>query len=44
LPISNLFQEKINKTENRAVLHVALRSQKDEVFMLEGKNVSEDVH
>jgi glucose-6-phosphate isomerase len=36
--------EKINVTENRAVLHVALRAPKDEVIMLDGKNVVPEVH
>jgi glucose-6-phosphate isomerase len=36
--------EKINITENRAVLHVALRAPKDETIMLDGKNVVPDVH
>ncbi|HEX4706153.1 MAG TPA: glucose-6-phosphate isomerase [Candidatus Udaeobacter sp.] len=36
--------EKINITENRAVLHVALRAPKDEVIMLDGKNVVPEVH
>ena len=31
--------EKINVTEKRAVLHVALRATKDESIMVEGKNV-----
>ena len=36
--------EKINITENRAVLHVALRAPKKETIMLDGKNVVPDVH
>jgi len=36
--------EKINLTENRAVLHVALRAPKGERILLEGKNVVPDVH
>ncbi|PKP29103.1 MAG: glucose-6-phosphate isomerase [Bacteroidetes bacterium HGW-Bacteroidetes-18] len=35
--------EKINKTENRAVLHTALRNQSNEAVMLEGKNIMVDV-
>jgi glucose-6-phosphate isomerase len=36
--------EKINITENRAVLHVALRAPKDESILVDGKNVVPDVH
>ena len=36
--------EKINVTENRAVLHVALRAPRDEVIYVDGKNVVPDVH
>jgi glucose-6-phosphate isomerase len=36
--------EKINITENRAVLHVALRAPKDATFMVDGKNVVPEVH
>ncbi|MHB1927081.1 MAG: glucose-6-phosphate isomerase [Leptospirillum sp.] len=36
--------EKINVTENRAVLHVALRAPKDEVIRVDGKNVVPEVH
>ena len=36
--------EKINVTEKRAVLHVALRAPKEERILLEGKNVVPDVH
>ena len=36
--------EKINVTENRAVLHVALRAPKDEKIMVDGKNVVPEVH
>ncbi|WP_336800098.1 glucose-6-phosphate isomerase [Kaistia sp. MMO-174] len=35
--------EKINVTENRAVLHVALRARPDESYVVDGKNVVEDV-
>jgi glucose-6-phosphate isomerase len=35
--------EKINITENRAVLHVALRAPKDEVILVDGKNVVPEV-
>jgi glucose-6-phosphate isomerase len=36
--------EKINITENRAVLHVALRAPKDASILVDGKNVVPDVH
>lgn len=36
--------EKINETEGRAVLHVALRAPKEEVINVDGKNVVPDVH
>lgn len=36
--------EKINVTENRAVLHVALRAPRDAVIMVDGKNVVPAVH
>jgi glucose-6-phosphate isomerase len=36
--------EKINITENRAVLHVALRAPKDAVINVDGKNVVPEVH
>jgi glucose-6-phosphate isomerase len=36
--------EKINITENRAVLHVALRAPKDESILVDGKNVVPEVH
>ena len=36
--------EKINITENRAVLHVALRAPKDESIFVDGKNVVTEVH
>jgi glucose-6-phosphate isomerase len=36
--------EKINLTENRAVLHVALRAPKDASILVDGKNVVPDVH
>ncbi|BCP53103.1 glucose-6-phosphate isomerase [Kaistia sp. 32K] len=36
--------EKINVTENRAVLHVALRAQAGETYLVDGVNVVEDVH
>jgi len=35
---------KINVTENRAVLHVALRSPKGETILVDGKNVVPEVH
>ena len=36
--------DKINVTENRAVLHAALRAPRDAIFELDGKNVVPDVH
>ena len=36
--------EKINTTENRAVLHVALRAPRDAVINVDGKNVVPEVH
>ena len=43
--ISAMFSgEKINITENRAVLHVALRAPADEVINVDGKNVVPEVH
>lgn len=36
--------ERINTTENRAVLHVALRAPRDEVIEVEGENVVPGVH
>ena len=36
--------DKINITENRAVLHVALRAPKTETIMVDGKNVVPEVH
>ena len=36
--------EKINITEKRAVLHVALRAPKSETIMVDGKNVVPEVH
>jgi len=36
--------DKINITENRAVLHVALRAPKDEIILVDGKNVVPEVH
>jgi glucose-6-phosphate isomerase len=36
--------EKINITENRAVLHVALRAPKNATFLVDGKNVVPEVH
>ena len=35
--------ERINSTEDRAILHTALRSRSDKLVMLDGKNVKEDV-
>jgi glucose-6-phosphate isomerase len=36
--------ERINITENRAVLHVALRAPKDESIVVDGQNVVPQVH
>jgi glucose-6-phosphate isomerase len=36
--------DKINITENRAVLHVALRATKDQTILVDGKNVVPEVH
>src|SRR5262249_42462268 len=36
--------EKINVTENRAVLHVALRSPRGATIVVDGKNVVPEVH
>ncbi len=36
--------EKINITENRAVLHVALRAPTDQTILVDGKNVVPEVH
>jgi glucose-6-phosphate isomerase len=36
--------DKINVTENRAVLHVALRAPKDATILVDGKNVVPEVH
>jgi glucose-6-phosphate isomerase len=36
--------EKINITEDRAVLHVALRAPRDESILVDGKNVVPEVH
>src|SRR5579863_4910014 len=36
--------DKINVTENRAVLHVALRAPKDETIIVDGENVVPQVH
>ena len=36
--------DKINLTENRAVLHVALRAPKDASIVVDGKNVVPEVH
>jgi glucose-6-phosphate isomerase len=43
--IDAMFQgEKINVTEHRAVLHVALRASKGEQILVDGKNVVPEVH
>jgi glucose-6-phosphate isomerase len=36
--------ERINVTENRAVLHVALRAPREASFLVDGRNVVPDVH
>lgn len=36
--------ERINTTENRAVLHVALRAPRDAVILVDGVNVAPEVH
>ncbi len=36
--------EKINITENRSVLHVALRSDRTDTYLVDGRNVVPDVH
>jgi glucose-6-phosphate isomerase len=36
--------EKINQTENRAVLHTALRKPKHESLFVDGKDILEDIH
>lgn len=36
--------EKINATENRRVLHTALRSPKDKPILIEGNNIAIDIH
>ncbi|KAG6764177.1 hypothetical protein POTOM_031636 [Populus tomentosa] len=38
-----LLEQKINSTENRSVLHVALRAPRDAVMQSDGKNVVPDV-
>jgi glucose-6-phosphate isomerase len=43
--IEDMFSgEKINVTENRAVLHVALRAPKESKIMVDGKNVVPQIH
>ncbi|MGA2053042.1 MAG: glucose-6-phosphate isomerase [Opitutales bacterium] len=43
--IAAMFRgDKINLTENRAVLHVALRAPKDASIVVDGKNVVPEVH
>ena len=43
--INAMFQgDKLNITENRAVLHVALRAPKDASILVDGKNVVPEVH
>ena len=42
--ISAMFRgEKINETENRAVLHTALRDFSDDPIILDGRNIKEDI-
>lgn len=36
--------EKINTTENRAVLHTALRNQSDSEILVDGKNIIPEIH
>jgi glucose-6-phosphate isomerase len=36
--------EKINNTEGRSVLHVALRKSKEDSLVVDGKDVVKDVH
>ncbi|QYF92078.1 glucose-6-phosphate isomerase [Massilia sp. PAMC28688] len=36
--------ERINLTENRAVLHTALRAPRSEALVVDGKNISDDIH
>lgn len=43
--IAKMFNgEKINTTEGRSVLHVALRANKGDSIVVDGKNVVEEVH
>lgn len=43
--IAAMFRgDKINSTEDRAVLHVALRAPRDATIMVDGQNVVPDVH
>ncbi len=43
--IEGMFRgERINATENRAVLHVALRAPRDATFQVDGQNVMPQVH
>ncbi|HEX3641684.1 MAG TPA: glucose-6-phosphate isomerase, partial [Ktedonobacteraceae bacterium] len=43
--INAMFRgDKINVTENRPVLHVALRAPKDQAIFVDGKNVVPEVH
>ncbi|VFP87769.1 glucose-6-phosphate isomerase [Candidatus Erwinia haradaeae] len=41
---SMFFSKKINRTENRAVLHIALRNRKNTPILLDGKDVMIDVN
>jgi glucose-6-phosphate isomerase len=36
--------ERINKTEDRAVLHTLLRDSRNQPFLINGKNIKEDIH
>ena len=43
--IQAMFQgQKINTTENRAALHIALRAPRDQRILLDGKDVIPEVH
>lgn len=43
--VEDMFSgKKINKTEDRAVLHVALRAKKDQVITVDGENVVPQIH
>ena len=43
--IESMFKgERINKTENRAVLHTALRAPSTDTIIVDGENIVDDVH